>query len=78
MKSLTDTFQVNGTKIPCIGYGTWQTPSDGTAKECVINAIKAGYRHIDTAFAYGNEKEVGEGIKESGVKREDIFLTTKH
>ncbi len=78
MKSLTDTFQLNSTKIPCIGYGTWQTPSDGTTKECVINAIKAGYRHIDTAFAYGNEKEVGEGIKESGVKREDIFLTTKH
>lgn len=78
MRSLTDTFSVNGIKIPCIGYGTWQTPSDGTTKECVINAIKAGYRHIDTAFAYGNEKEVGEAIKASGVNREEIFLTTKH
>lgn len=79
MKNLTDTFTLNnGIKIPCIGYGTWQTPSDGTTKECVKNAITCGYRHIDTAFAYGNEKEVGEGIKASGVKREDIFLTTKH
>ncbi len=78
MRSLTDTFSVNGIKIPCIGYGTWQTPSDGTTKECVINAIKAGYRHIDTAFAYGNEKEVGEAIKASRVNREEIFLTTKH
>lgn len=79
MKTLTDTFTLeNGIKIPCIGYGTWQTPSDGTTKECVKNAIFCGYRHIDTAFAYGNEKEVGEGIKESGVKREEIFLTTKH
>ena len=79
MKALTDTFILaNGIEIPCIGYGTWQTPSDGTTKECVKNAIACGYRHIDTAFAYGNEKEVGEGIRESGVKREEIFLTTKH
>ena len=79
MKTLTDTFTLaNGIEIPCIGYGTWKTPSDGTTKECVKNAIACGYRHIDTAFAYGNEKEVGEGIRESGVKREEIFLTTKH
>lgn len=79
MNKLTDCFLLNNNiSIPCIGYGTWQTPSDGTTKECVINALKAGYRHIDTAFAYGNEKEVGEGIKASEVKREDIFLTTKH
>ena len=79
MKKLTDTFILNnGVEIPCIGYGTWQTPSDGTTKSCVIKALEAGYRHIDTAFAYGNEKEVGEGIKDSGIKREDIFLTTKH
>ena len=68
----------NGVKIPAIGYGTWQTPHDGTTKECVKTALKLGYRHIDTAFAYGNEDEVGEGIRESGVKREDIFVTTKH
>ncbi len=79
MNCLTDTFTLNnGVQIPCIGYGTWQTPSDGTTKECVRKAIMTGYRHIDTAFAYGNEKETGEGIKESGLKREEIFLTTKH
>lgn len=79
MKCLTDSFILsNGVKIPCIGYGTWKTPSDGTTAECVKNAILSGYRHIDTAFAYGNEKEVGEGISASGVSREEIFLTTKH
>lgn len=79
MKTLTDEFILdNGVKIPCIGYGTWQTPSDGTTCECVCNAIKTGYRHIDTAFAYGNENEVGDGIRKSGINRNDIFLTTKH
>lgn len=78
MNRLTDTFNLGNIAIPCIGYGTWQTPSDGTTRECVKNAIDAGYRHIDTAFAYGNEAEVGEGIRASGVKRNEIFLTTKH
>ena len=79
MKVLTDTFSLtNGVKIPVIGYGTWQTPSDGSTRECVKNALISGYRHIDTAFAYGNEAEVGEGIKSSGVARHDVFLTTKH
>ena len=64
MNKLTDTFTLsNGVKVPVIGYGTWQTPHDGTTKECVKMALKAGYRHIDTAFAYGNEDEVGLGIK---------------
>lgn len=65
-------------EIPCIGYGTWQTPSDGVARECVKNALETGYRHIDTAAIYGNEEDVGAGIIESGVKRDEIFLTTKH
>ena len=79
LKTLTDTFTLsNGVKIPCIGYGTWQTPDGETTKNCVKNALDAGYRHIDTAFAYGNEKSVGEGIKASGVNRSDIFVTTKH
>lgn len=78
MKSVTDTLRLeNGREIPCVGYGTWETP-DEDAKKCVKCALEAGYRHIDTAAAYGNEKGVGEGIKASGVKREDIFLTTKH
>lgn len=79
MNKLTDTFTLsNGVKVPCIGFGTWQTPDGETAVNCVKTAIEAGYRHIDTAFAYGNEDGVGRGIKESGVAREDIFLTTKH
>ncbi|MBP3323800.1 MAG: aldo/keto reductase [Clostridia bacterium] len=79
MNKLTETFTLsNGVEIPVIGYGTWQTPHDGTTKECVKMALKAGYRHIDTAFAYGNEDEVGLGIKESGIPREEIFVTTKH
>lgn len=78
-KSKTDCFTLaNGVKIPCIGYGTWQTPDGEITKNCVKEAIEAGYRHIDTAFAYGNEKSVGEGIKAAGVKREELFVTTKH
>lgn len=76
---IQDTFTLqNGVRIPCVGYGTWQTPKGGVTRECVKAAIRAGYRHIDTAFIYGNEDEVGEGLRASGVKREDIFLTTKH
>ena len=76
---LTDCFTLaNGVKIPCIGYGTWKTQDGEIARDSVAAAIKCGYRHIDTAFAYGNEVSVGEGIRASGVKREDIFLTTKH
>jgi len=76
--SLADTYTLsNGVKIPAIGYGTWQTPDDVTA-EYVKTALDLGYRHIDTAWAYGNEAGVGEGVRASGVKREDIFITTKH
>ena len=79
MNKLTDAFVLsNGVKVPCVGYGTYLTPDGEIAKNSVMEAIKAGYRHIDTAFAYGNEKAVGEGIKASGVSREDIFVTTKH
>ena len=78
MKSVTDTIKLaNGVEMPCVGYGTWETPDDVSA-ELVKCALQTGYRHIDTAAAYGNEVGVGKGIKASGVKREDIFLTTKH
>lgn len=61
MKSLTDTFQLrNKVEIPCIGYGTWKTPDGETASASVRTAIELGYRHIDTAAAYGNETSVGE------------------
>ncbi len=79
MNKLTDTFVLsNGVKVPCVGYGTYLTPDGEVAKNSVMEALKVGYRHVDTAFAYGNEAAVGEGIKASGVKREDIFVTTKH
>ena len=77
--SKTDCFTLaNGVKVPCIGYGTWQTPDGETAAACVKAALDAGYRHIDTAFAYGNEAGVGEGLRRSGAARQDIFLTSKH
>ncbi len=66
----------NGIKAPTLAFGTWLIPNDKAAN-CVRMAIQAGYRHIDTAQAYGNEEGVGKGIRESGIKREDIFVTTK-
>ncbi|APX72677.1 aldo/keto reductase [Companilactobacillus allii] len=78
LNGLTDTYTLsNGVKIPIVGFGTWQTPDGDVAKESVKAAIEAGYHHIDTAAAYGNEDSVGEGIKASGIKRDDLFLTTK-
>jgi diketogulonate reductase-like aldo/keto reductase len=78
MKSLTDTYTLhNGIEIPVVGFGTWQTPNDEIGYNAVLEALKVGYRHIDTAAAYKNEESVGRAIKDSGVKREDIFLTTK-
>ena len=77
MTKLTDTFDIyNGVKIPKVAFGTWQIPAS-EARQAVEDAIKTGYRHIDTALAYQNEKEVGQAVRESGVKREDIFVTSK-
>ncbi len=78
LHSLKDTFTLsNGVKIPCIGYGTWQTPEGHIAVDSVEYAIKAGYRHIDTAAVYGNEESVRRGIENAGIKREELFITTK-
>ncbi len=72
----TETIEVRGTRVPRLGFGTWQIEgSDAT--EAVRDALEIGYRQIDTARAYGNEAEVGAGIADSGVAREEIFLTTK-
>jgi glycerol 2-dehydrogenase (NADP+) len=69
-----------GATIPALGFGTWQSRS-GDAKKAVAHAIEAGYRHIDTAYVYGNEAEIGEAIREAigkgTVKREELFVTTK-
>lgn len=78
ISSLTDTFTLaNGIKIPVIGFGTWQTPDGDVAYQIVLDALKAGYRHIDTAAAYGNEASVGRAIKDSGIPREELFVTSK-
>ncbi len=67
---------IKGEKVPALGYGTWQIRGNECV-EGVANALAIGYRHIDTAQAYHNEEEVGKGIRNSGVNREDIFLVTK-
>ena len=78
MRNEKDTYRLlNGVEIPCIGFGTWQTPDGDVAVNSVKCAIQAGYRHIDTAQAYGNEEGVGEGIRQGGVPREELFITTK-
>lgn len=66
----------NGIKMPVVGFGVYQIPKELT-KDSVIDAIKVGYRHIDTAQGYKNEKEVGEAIKECGISRDKLFITTK-
>lgn len=66
----------NGVKIPKIGLGTWLIP-DGEAAQAVRDAVAMGYRHIDTAQAYGNERGVGEGVRTCGAPREEIFVTSK-
>lgn len=63
-------------EIPALGFGVFQIPQEQT-KDAVVNAIQAGYRHIDTAQNYMNETEVGEGIKASGIDRNELFVTTK-
>ncbi|MCI6871084.1 MAG: aldo/keto reductase [Streptococcus hyointestinalis] len=66
----------NGIQMPMLGYGVYQIPNSQT-KECVLEALKVGYRLIDTAQYYGNERDVGDAIKASGVPRKEIFITTK-
>jgi diketogulonate reductase-like aldo/keto reductase len=67
----------NGTQMPLLGFGTWQAKNGETAYNAVRYALKAGYRHIDTAKFYRNEVSVGRAIRDSGIPREEIFVTTK-
>lgn len=67
----------NGISIPEIGFGTWQIPEGDDAYQAVTEALKLGYTHIDTAAIYGNEKSVGKAIKDSGIDRSTLFITTK-
>jgi hypothetical protein len=66
----------NGVKIPALGLGVFQTPPEQT-RAAVETALAAGYRHIDTAAAYGNERQVGEAVRSSGLERSEVFLETK-
>src|ERR1700682_3042638 len=67
----------DGNSIPVLGLGVWQIPDGPTTVKAVRWALELGYRHIDTAQAYGNEESVGRALKQSGVPREDVFITTK-
>jgi 2,5-diketo-D-gluconate reductase B len=67
---------IRGVQVPALGFGTWPLKGE-ECREAVRDALSAGYRHVDTARMYGNEEEVGRGIREGGVPREEIFLTTK-
>lgn len=75
---MTQTFTLSdGNKIPAFGFGVFQIPADGSTYNAVSYALKAGYRHIDTAVAYFNEAEVGKAIRDSGIPREDVWVTSK-
>ncbi|WP_018963819.1 aldo/keto reductase [Coprothermobacter platensis] len=78
MSVLTETYVLsNGVKIPKVGFGTWQVPNGEVAYNAVSYALKVGYRHVDTAYVYGNEESVGKAIRESGIPRNEIFVTSK-
>lgn len=78
MRKITDAFTLsNGVQIPCVGYGTWKTPDGTVTYEGVKQALQLGYRHIDTAYVYENEASVGQALKDSGIAREEVFITTK-
>ncbi|NLO35278.1 MAG: aldo/keto reductase [Clostridiaceae bacterium] len=78
MQSLNSTYTLhNGVTIPCVGFGTWQAQDGEQAETAVRVALEAGYRHIDTAAAYGNEESVGRAVRGSGIDRSEIFVTSK-
>ncbi|GAA4715878.1 aldo/keto reductase [Brevibacillus fulvus] len=77
-KHIADTTVLhNGVKMPWLGLGVWKVTAEGEVEHAVATAIKNGYRSIDTAAVYGNEEGVGRAIQQSGVAREDLFITTK-
>lgn len=67
----------DGNKLPAVGFGVFMIPADGSTYNAVLEALKVGYRHIDTAAAYFNEAEVGKAVRDSGISREEIFVTSK-
>lgn len=78
LQKITDTYVLsNGVKIPCVGFGTWKAENGEVARKSVLAALEAGYRHVDTAAAYHNEESVGTALVESGIPREELFVTSK-
>lgn len=78
MNNINDQYKLsNGVGIPCVGFGTWQTPDGETAVKAVTAALEAGYTHIDTAEGYENEGSIGKAIAESGIARDKLFITSK-
>ena len=78
MSYLKDVYTLkNGVTIPKIGFGTWQVPNGDVAYQAVKEAIEAGYIHIDTAYDYRNEVSVGQAVKDSGIPRDQLFITSK-
>ena len=76
-KNINDTITLaNGLKIPQLGFGVYKSPED-LCVQSILTAFKVGYRHVDTAQFYANEAQVGEAVKQSGLPRKDIYLTTK-
>lgn len=78
-KALTLTSKIalkSGHELPVLGFGVWDSPKHLTVASCQ-EALKVGYRHIDTAQVYGNEEEVGEAVRKSGLSRKDVFVTSK-
>jgi diketogulonate reductase-like aldo/keto reductase len=78
MSVLTDTYALsNGDRIPKVGFGTWLLEEGDECYHAVADALRTGYRHVDTARAYGNEASVGRAIRDSGIPREQIYVTSK-
>lgn len=78
MKSIQDTYVLsNGVKIPCMGFGTFKLPNNEHTVDIIKQAIDCGYRHIDTAFVYENEEATGKAVRSCGLKRNELFITSK-
>lgn len=82
MPAMTDVTSANltmrnGQRMPQVGLGVWQSPAGSVTKNAVLTALRLGYRHVDTARIYGNEADVGAAVRESGIPRAEIFVTTK-
>lgn len=78
MNSIQDSYVLsNGVKIPCVGFGTWNLFNDEPSVDVIKTAIECGYRHIDSAFSYKNEAAVGKAVRECGLKRNELFVTSK-